>query len=127
MLQNEISQSAMKNHLKLFSKTGAVNIKRTLELTGVSFEQALQIYGKKAFRKKGEPTPLFQAYIRQLATTLEFVAETFEGDLEKTRFWWLTPNPSFGGLSPFDLYSKRRVRLVFDFVLKIRSRLYGSF
>lgn len=38
----------------------------------------------------------------------QLVEEFFEGNEEKTRLWWITPNPLLGGLRPTDMLKTSR-------------------
>lgn len=121
MIDNPISRSGMKNRLKLFGPEGELRVDATCECADITLEQAHQIF-KVKFAPKGI-SPRLVARLRELATCLEFVAETFGGNSKQTRFWWKTPNPEFGGLSPHELLLLRRYEKVFAFVLAARNQL----
>lgn len=123
MTENAISRTGMKNRLKLFGPGGELRVEAVCECAEITLAEAYSIFKVKP-ALAGEPLPpRLVARLRELAACLEFVAETFRGDKKKARFWWKTPNPAFGGLSPHELLLLRRYEKVFAFVLKARNEL----
>lgn len=115
----------MKNHLGLFAPDGSVNVDCTCEIAGVDVARAFVLFGvKQAVRAEAYPAS-FLAKVRDLATALEFVAETL-GKPQAVSFWWKSPNPEFGGLSPFDLFTRKRYKPVFSFILGERQKYYRA-
>ena len=116
----------MRNHLGLFASDGSVNVDRTCALAGVDVQRAFVLFGvKQAARAEAYPAS-FVAKVRDLATALEFVAETLGGKSQAVSFWWRSPNPEFGGLSPFDLFTRKRYKTVFSFILGERQKHYRA-
>lgn len=113
----------MNNHLRLFSPDGAVDIERTCTFAGVTLEKALTIFESSSSKKDARFPPKFMNRMKELATALEFVAETFDGNVANASFWWRSPNPEFGGLSPFDLFIRKRYKPVFKMILGERRQM----
>lgn len=59
--------------------------------------------------------------ITEIAGALEFVADSFNGDIKKAKFWFKTPNLNFGGASPRELFIRGRQKKVIQFILASRS------
>lgn len=48
----------------------------------------------------------------------------FNGDKNKAFYWWITPNPALGDISPFQMVKAGRGEKLMKF---IRTRLDGNF
>lgn len=123
-LNNRISASAMQNHLRLFAPDGSVDVDRTCELAGIDVDRAFVVFGVKRPARAETYPATFVARVRDLAAALEFVAETLGGSRRAVTFWWKSPNPEFGGLAPFDLFTRKRYKPVFQFILEERRKHY---
>ena len=59
--------------------------------------------------------------IREIGNIINLVAEYFDGDLEKTKLWFDTPNPLLGDMSPRDMIRYARYLKLRKFVLSALS------
>ncbi|MCM2280578.1 MAG: MbcA/ParS/Xre antitoxin family protein [Bdellovibrionaceae bacterium] len=123
MIKNQISESLLKNRLGLFSETGEVDVERTANFMEISRKQLAEIFGLTVDQLRPDRmSPKTKDKIGELATAFEFVAETFEGNVEKTKYWINTPNLNFGGAAPRDLILRGRHRKVLSFILSANKR-----
>ncbi len=118
MLENAISNSIMKNFLGLFTETGEVKIEETREFLKLSKIELANAFGLSPDQiREGRMAAKTKERVTELATALEFVAETFDGDKAKTLFWLNTPNPNFGGSTPKNLILRGRFHKLLKFIL----------
>jgi hypothetical protein len=123
MIKNQISESLEKNILGLFSKTGEVDVDATAKFMDISRRELAQIFGLTDDQLRPDRiAPKTNEKIGQLAYALTFVAETFDGDDTKTKFWMNTPNRNFGGASPRDLILRGRYNKVLSFIMSAGKR-----
>lgn len=118
MLENAISNSLIKNFLGLFTETGEVKIEETrefLKLSKIELANAFSLTQDQI--RDDRMATKTKERITELATALEFVAETFDGDKTKTLFWLNTPNPNFGGSTPKNLILRGRYHKLLKFIL----------
>jgi hypothetical protein len=119
---NDISKSLPKNYLGLFSDTGEVSIDKTISVLETSKTELALAFNLSVDQMRQERlTGKAKERVEQLAIALEYVAETFQGDLKPTLFWIRTPNLNFGGLSPKQLILKGKSKKVIDFILTAKS------
>ena len=59
--------------------------------------------------------------LKELAGAIEFVAETFDGDVNKAKRWINSPNLNFGGSSPKNLILKGRINKVTKFIYAAKN------
>ena len=59
--------------------------------------------------------------IQEIGNIINLVAEYFDGDLEKTKLWFDTPNPLLGDMSPRDMIRYARHLKLRRFVLSALS------
>lgn len=122
MLNNQISNSLSKNHLKLFDDAGNVSATRTSEFLDISKSLLADALGLTIDQLRDDRlTGKAKERLENLAMALEFVSETFDGDINKTKFWIKTPNLNFGGFSPHALILRGKYRKVIDFILAAKS------
>lgn len=122
MIQNAISKSLSKNSLGLFADNGDVQVDKLaaiLELAKSQLAEALNLTTDQV--RQTRLTGKAKERLEQLATALEYVSETFEGDLKTTCYWLRTPNLNFGGFSPRQLIIKGKYKKVLEFILAARS------
>jgi len=118
MLDNAISNSMMKNFLGLFTETGEVRVEETREFLKLSRIELANAFGLSPDQIREERMATkTRERVTELATALEFVAETFDGDKAKTLFWLNTPNPNFGGSTPKNLILRGRFHKLLKFIL----------
>jgi len=111
----------MKNHLGLFNASGDPDVDATSTFLESSRKELAEAFGFTQEQLRPDRlSGLAKERVTQLAGALEFVAEVFDGDREKTKFWIKTPNPNFGGASPRDLIIRGRYRKVLQFILAAR-------
>lgn len=119
MQKQLIDLGTFKNSLKLYdSKTGDVDVDKTAEFLEITLKDLANVFGvsKEQIRpeRAGQKT---KARIEQLIGALEAVSEkSFDGNVEKTKFWLKTPNPNFGYMSPRNLILKGRYLKVIKFI-----------
>ena len=118
MLENAISGSLNKNFLGLFTETGEVKVEETREFLKLSKIDLANAFGltQDQIRDDRMATKTKER-MAELATALEYVAETFDGDKTKTLFWLNTPNPNFGGSTPKNLILRGRYHKLLKFIL----------
>ena len=122
LLNNEISRSAVKNHLRLFTDEGEVKVKETREFLSLSMQQLADVFGLTLDQvRETRMSDKVKEKIKELAAALEFVAETFDGNATKTKFWIKTPNPNFGGSTPLNLIIHGKHQKVLNFILAARK------
>lgn len=122
MIQNAISNSLSKNRLGLFAENGDVLVDKLadiLDLAKTQLAEALNLSVDQI--RQTRLTGKAKERVDQLATALEYVSETFDGDLKTTTFWINTPNLNFGGFSPRQLILKGKYKKVLEFILSARS------
>lgn len=123
MIKNQISDSLLKNQLGLFSSTGEVDVDRTAEFMDISRSQLTEIFGLTVDQLRPDRmAPKTKDKIAELASALEFVADTFDGNVTRTKFWINTANLNFGGATPRDLILRGRHKKVLTFILSASKR-----
>ena len=122
MIQNAISKSLSNNSLGLFAENGDVQVDKladVLELAKGQLAEALSLSVDQV--RQTRLTGKAKDRVEQLATALEYVSETFDGDMKTTIFWLKTPNLNFGGFSPRQLILKGKYKKVLEFILAARA------
>ena len=56
-------------------------------------------------------------HLEQISYICQMVAESFEGDVDKTALWFKIPNPLLGMISPRDMIRFGRYRKLMQFVI----------
>jgi hypothetical protein len=119
---NAISDSLLHNFLGLFNEIGEVRIEETRDFLGMSKVELARAFGLSPDQIREERMAIkTKERIAELAYALEYVAETFEGDLEKTKFWLNTPNPNFGGSTPKNLILRGRFHKLLKFIIAAKQ------
>ena len=122
VINNAISDSLLTNFLGLFSSEGEADVEATRKFLKISKAELAKVFGLSPDQirpdRMGEVT---KSRVNDLASALEFVAETFDGDKEKTLFWLNTSNPNFGGTSPKKLIVEGRYHKVVKFILAAKK------
>lgn len=122
MLDNAISRSALGNVLGFFTPTGDLKIDQVGEFLDISRAELAGAFGMNADKLRPERmSTLTQERIKQLAAALEYVAETFDGDVTKSKQWINSPNLNFGGSSPKSVILKGRANKVIKFILAAKE------
>lgn len=127
MIDNPISQSMFKSRLGLINNEGEVDVRATLDFIKISLAQFAEAFGFTKEQVRFERmSPIVRERVKDLAAAIEFVAETFDGDEQKTKYWFNTPNPNFGGTAPKNLIVRGRYRKVRDFILAARNNSHAA-
>lgn len=122
MLDNQISKSVFKNHLGLLDGKGNIDVDKTAALMDISRSQLAEVFGLTSEQIRPDRLSEKAAErVKELAAALDFVAETFGGDEEKTKYWIKTPNFNFGGSTPRDLILRGRYKRVLSFILAAKK------
>ena len=119
---NMVVRSAMKNYLGLFNTEGNVDVEKTRNFMEVSREELADIF--KLTPDQLRPSRMGKKTkdkLTELAGALEFVADSYEGDVVKTKFWVKTPNPHLGGSTPRELILRGRYKKVMQFILSAEA------
>lgn len=125
-MTNALEHLSIKNYLGLFDETGDPILDRMTEFLDISRKELADAFGLSIDQIRPDRiSDVARQRVRELAGTLEFVADIFSGDEEKALFWIKTPNPHFGGVSPRDLILRGRQRKVHSFVLAAIGRESG--
>jgi len=119
-------ESLSHNYLKFFDSQGEVQVGKVREFLSISRKEIASVFGvSESAIREDRIAPKTKERVKELAGALEFVAEAFKGDLNKTKFWINTPNPHFGGASPKILILHGRYHKVLKFILAARSSSEG--
>jgi hypothetical protein len=122
MLENKISNSAFKNCLGLFDQEGNIDVDKTAEIMDISRNQLAEVFGLSSEQIRPDRLSEKAAErVKELAAALDFVAETFNSDVQKTKYWIKTPNHNFGGSTPRDLILRGRYKRVLSFILAAKK------
>ena len=118
---NPLEQSVTTNYLGLFNKQGDVLVDETSEFMEISRAELAEIFGLTSDQLRPDRmSSRAKEKLSQLAGALEFVAQIFKGNRDKTKFWIKTPNLNFGGASPKELILRGRYKKVLQFILSSR-------
>ncbi len=121
-MDNVISNSLLKNYLHLFDKEGDVKVEEMRTFLGVPKAELAKAFGMSQDQlRDNRLSSRTMDRLKELAAALEFVADTFNGDIEKTRFWLNTPNPNFGGATPKNLILRGRYSKLLKFILAAKQ------
>lgn len=113
-----IESSLLHNILGFFDTNGDVRLEKVQEFLDISRKEMAQIFGVSPDALRDERiSKNTKERLGELAGALEFVAEIFKRDINKTKFWLKTPNPNFGGASPKQLIVNGRYQYVLKFIL----------
>jgi len=118
-----MSLGVLPNILKLFSRTGEVDVQKThdfIELSRAELADVLNVSPDQI--RPSRISPKVKTRVGELAGALELVAFLFDGDVNKTKYWLKTPNPHLGGTCPRELILRGRYKRVIDFIQDAYSR-----
>ena len=122
MPTNQITESLPKNYLKLFDDDGNVRIQETQDFLEISRAELAELFSLTTDQLRPDRIgPKTKDKIGELAGALEFVAESFNGDVKKAKAWFKMPNLNFGGTSPRELILRGKKNKVIQFILSSRS------
>lgn len=122
MIDNAISRSAIGNVLGFFTPTGDLKIDEVSEFLEISRAELASAFGLHADKLRPDRvTTLTKERLKELAAALEYVAETFDGDMVKSKQWINSPNLNFGGSSPKSVILKGRANKVIKFITSAKE------
>jgi hypothetical protein len=122
MINNAISGSLFHNFLGLFNDEGDVKLEETRKFLKLSKVELASAFGLSPDQiREDRIASKTRERLTDLASALEFVAETFDGDEQKTSFWLNTPNPNFGGSTPKKLIIRGRYHKLLKFILAAKQ------
>jgi uncharacterized protein (DUF2384 family) len=125
-LLNPLEATGIKNYLGLFDQYGDPIVDRMTDLLSISRKELAAAFGLSVDQIRPERmSNIAKQRVKELAGTLEFVADIFSGNKDKALFWINTPNPNFGGISPKDMILRGRERKVHSFVMAAIGRESG--
>ena len=120
---NPAQELGINNYLDLFTKEGDPIVERVTNLLAVSQRELAEAFGLSTDQiRPDRMSEVAKQRVKELAGTLEFVAEIFHGNKTKALFWIKTPNPHFGGVSPRDMIIRGRQKKIHSFVLAAMNR-----
>lgn len=112
-----------KNYLGLVDEDGHVDVDKTADVMDISRSQLAEVFGLTSEQIRPERLSEKAAErVKELAAALDYVAETFNGDIKKTKYWIKTPNINFGGSTPRDLILRGRYKRVLSFILSAKKK-----
>lgn len=118
MLENAISKTLFSSYLGLFTDTGDIKIDETCAFLQMSRAELAEAFGLTSDQLRPDRIAnKTKERLKDLAGAMEFVAKTFDGNIDKTKAWFNAPNLNFGGTSPKNLILKGRANKVIKFIL----------
>jgi hypothetical protein len=117
---NIIAASMFSNHLKLFSSEGKAVPEKVAIFLDISLNKLAKAIGVDTLRAE-RLGPIAEQRLQELASALELVAQSLDGNISKARFWINTPNLHLGGSVPKTLILLGKYRKVVDFVNAVRD------
>src|SRR5437764_971535 len=97
--ENVVAASIFSNHLKLFTDEGAASPEQVADFLNISLNKLAKALGVDTLRAE-RLGPIGAQRLQELASTLEMVAQSLEGNVKKAQFWINTPNLQLGGAVP---------------------------
>lgn len=117
-VENTISSSLFKNCLGLLADDGSIELEEVSALLDISRGELVKVFD---LSEGGVEADDNIEQLEELVVALDFIAESFEGDLVKTELWMNSSNRNFGGVSPRDLILKGKMKKVTKFVFALRA------
>jgi len=116
-MEGIIAKSSIQNLAGLFTSTGDLDLDLTCKFLEISRAELARVFNLEADLLRPERMSVrVKERIKELGAAIEIVAEEYAGDLNKTKFWFNTPNRNFGGVSPKSLILNGRAKKVFKFL-----------
>lgn len=103
------------DYLGFFSKKDPRKIVKYLKFTQEDVASATRI-AKASIRYDEKMPAELLTRLLEIAMMCEFVADYFEGDLNKTFLWLILKNPLLGNISPRDMIRMGRYEKLISFV-----------
>ncbi len=101
--QSLFSTVPNKKVMPFYNPNGVLETKKVINYFAFSNPDVAVIsnVSSKSVRFDGDRTPeLVKQRFSEIANICELVANQFDGDLDKTHWWFTTENPLLGGVSP---------------------------
>lgn len=110
-------------HLDFYNTSGVVEPRKVVTYFGFSNPEVAAIsnisVNSVRYNEDRIPEPIKQRF-SEIANICELVANQFDGDLDKTYWWFTTDNPLLGDISPRQMIKygnyERLRKLVQDFI-----------
>ena len=121
-MENAISRSSISNVLGFFTETGDLKVDEVSNFLDISRAELASAFGLTADKLRPDRIATkTKERLKELAGAIEFVAETFDGDVNEAKKWINSPNLNFGGSSPKHVILKGRVNKVIKFIWSAKS------
>ncbi len=113
----------IKTSIGLFDNQGNVKIDEVLNFMDISRAELAGAFGLTGDQLRPDRTAnRTKEVIAELAGAIEYVANIFLGNEEKTRKWFNLPNIHFGGSTPKKIIMNGRFRRVKSFIYSSQKR-----
>ncbi len=105
-----------------WSKHG-LDYKRVTDLLDLNASDLSKIGGvsKRSVRLDDRIPQALKIRLEQIANICALVAESFDGDVEKTALWFKIPNPMLGDISPRDMIRYGRYKRLTKFIAEAQE------
>ena len=108
---------SVKTPIGLFDKKGTVKIDKITDFMEISRAELAAAFGLTGDQLRPDRiAPRTKEIIGELAGTIEYVADTFSGNHDKTRKWFNLPNVHFGGSAPKKIILEGRFHRIRNFI-----------
>ena len=113
----------VKTPIGLFDRTGTVKIKKVMDFMDISRAELASAFGLTGDQlRPNRIAPRTKEIIGELAGTIEYVADAFSGNQDKTRKWFNLPNVHFGGSAPKKIILAGRFHRIRNFIYSSHKR-----
>jgi uncharacterized protein (DUF2384 family) len=108
--------------MEFYSPQGEVQVEKVWDTLSASRTELATALGYEPDQLRPERlTGKAKERVEQIASALEFVSETFGGDINKTLYWIRTPNLNLGNYSPKQLILRGKFKKVLEFIEDART------
>ncbi len=122
-MSNVVPGFNISTSIGLFDKKGNVKIDKVLNFMDISRAELAGAFGLTGDQLRPDRTAnRTKEVIAELAGSIEYVADIFSGNEEKTRKWFNLPNIHFGGSTPKKIIMNGRFRRVKSFIYSSQKR-----
>ena len=112
-----------KTYLKLFDSKGTVKVDKVIDFMDISKTELAVAFGLTNDQLRTERiASKTKETIAELAGAIEYVANIFKGDENKTRKWFNLPNIHFGGSAPKKIILTGRFYRIKSFIYSNQQR-----
>ena len=110
-------------HLGLFDKKGTVKVDKVLAFMDISRTELAAAFNLTSNQLRTERmASRTKDTIGELAGAIEYVADIFKGNEEKTRKWFNLSNVHFGGSAPKNIILNGRFHKIKNFIYSNQKR-----